>query len=235
MRDFIYRMLPFCPKIFLYLANIIRYKYHYNSSLVAANAFVFNTKLGYKTKVSWGNFLFNCTVGDFSYINSTVNSVFWAWIDWSLTNVEIGKFCSIWPKLEIIGGAHKQNITTFPMLGAFEGKDIEWDYKWHKTVIGNDVWIGTNVTIVGNNIIWDGAIIWAGAVVVGDIEPYSIVWWVPAKLIRYRYSSEQIAKLLSIRWWNWSISEIQKHKAYFTNNNIEEFLTQFGEKISWAK
>ena len=60
------------------------------------------------------------------------------------------------------------------------------------TEIGNDVWIGNNVTIKYGVKIGDGAIIGSGAVVTKDVEPYSIVGGVPAKIIKYRFRPDEI-------------------------------------------
>lgn len=55
-----------------------------------------------------------------------------------------------------------------------------------KIVIGNDCWIAANAVITRNVTIGDHCIIAAGAVVTSDVEPYSIVAGVPARLIRKR-------------------------------------------------
>ena len=51
--------------------------------------------------------------------------------------------------------------------------------------IGNDVWIGSNVTVLPGVSIGDGAVIAAGAVVTKDVEAYTVVGGVPAKLIKH--------------------------------------------------
>ena len=53
-------------------------------------------------------------------------------------------------------------------------------------VINKNVWIGSNCVVLPNCEIGEGAIIAAGAIVTSDVEPYSIVGGVPAKLISKR-------------------------------------------------
>lgn len=53
-------------------------------------------------------------------------------------------------------------------------------------VIGNDVWIGANSIILPGVQIGKGAVVAAGSVVTRDVEDFSIVAGVPAKLIRSR-------------------------------------------------
>ena len=53
-------------------------------------------------------------------------------------------------------------------------------------IIHNDVWIGSNAVILPNCEIGNGAIIAAGAVVTSNIDSYSVVGGVPAKLIKKR-------------------------------------------------
>jgi galactoside O-acetyltransferase len=55
-----------------------------------------------------------------------------------------------------------------------------------KIMIGNGCWIAANVVITANVEIGEHSIVAAGAVVTCNIEPYSIVGGVPAKLIRKR-------------------------------------------------
>ena len=52
--------------------------------------------------------------------------------------------------------------------------------------IEDDVWIGTHVVILDGITIGKGSVISAGSIVTQDVEPYSIVAGVPAKIIRYR-------------------------------------------------
>ncbi len=46
-------------------------------------------------------------------------------------------------------------------------------------------------------VLWRG-----GAVVTKDVEPYSIVGGVPAKLIKMRFEEDTIEKLKKLVWWD---------------------------------
>lgn len=52
--------------------------------------------------------------------------------------------------------------------------------------IESDVWIGANCTVLDGVRIGQGSVIAAGAVVNKDVEPYSVMGGVPARLIRKR-------------------------------------------------
>ncbi len=53
-----------------------------------------------------------------------------------------------------------------------------------KIEIGNNVWISANATILPNVKIGEGAVIAAGAVVTKNVQPFSVVAGVPAKMIK---------------------------------------------------
>ena len=74
------------------------------------------------------------------------------------------------------------------------------------------------ITIIESVKIGDGAVIAAGAVVTKDVPNYAIVAGVPAKVIRYRFSKDEISLLNKIKWWNWPDELIREHIDCFTNN-----------------
>lgn len=62
------------------------------------------------------------------------------------------------------------------------------EYRWRTfakpIIIGDGCWIGANATIIGGVTIGEGAVVAAGAVVTKDVEPYTMVGGVPAKIIK---------------------------------------------------
>ena len=61
-----------------------------------------------------------------------------------------------------------------------------------RVVIEDDVWTGANVTILKGVTIGHGSVIAAGAVVTQSFPPYSIIGGVPAKLLKMRFTEEEI-------------------------------------------
>jgi acetyltransferase-like isoleucine patch superfamily enzyme len=94
--------------------------------------------------------------------------------------------------------------------------------------IGNDVWIGAKSTIMSGVKIGDGAVIGAGSVIAKDVPPYTI--WVgnPAKMIKKRFTDEQIEKLLKLKWWNWSENQVREEASLLWSNNLDKFLEKYG-------
>lgn len=80
-------------------------------------------------------------------------------------------------------------------------------------IIENDVWIGSNVTLLMGVTVGRGATIAAGAVVNKDIPPYCIVGGVPARVIKYYWSIDEILeheKLLYEEYNRYSREELEK-------------------------
>jgi serine acetyltransferase len=63
--------------------------------------------------------------------------------------------------------------------------------------------------------IGDGAVIAAGSVVVKDVPPFAVVGGNPAKLIKFRFSTETIQRIASSRWWEKAIEELMKDEEGF--------------------
>lgn len=101
--------------------------------------------------------------------------------------------------------------------------------KLSKVSIGNDVWIGKNVIITNGANIGNGVIAGAGAIITKDVPDYAIVAGVPARVIRYRYTPEQVAALNRIQWWHWTDDQIrERHDDFYLS--IEEFIKKHDKK-----
>ncbi|WP_367990266.1 type B chloramphenicol O-acetyltransferase [Vibrio sp. NTOU-M3] len=140
----------------------------------------------------------------------------------------IGSFCSIGSGavFMMVGNqGHRHDwVSTFPFFyqqdelfsQARDGFQPVGD-----TVIGNDVWIGSEAMIMPGVKVGDGAIIASRAVVTKDVEPYQVVGSNPAKHIRYRFSPTQINQLLEMKWWQWSDKALKDAMPILTSGDIE--------------
>ncbi|MFN2560833.1 MAG: serine O-acetyltransferase [Jatrophihabitans sp.] len=71
-------------------------------------------------------------------------------------------------------------------LGSVIGPQTHGGGGPQRTVIGDDVFIGTHAVVVGGVTIGDGAVIGANAVVMRDVEPYTVVSASPARTVGQR-------------------------------------------------
>jgi aminocyclitol acetyltransferase len=140
--------------------------------------------------------------------------------------VSIGRFTSINVSARMQGDHPISRLST-GLLSFIEVEDkklYETKYapvvpKNTKITIGNDVWIGANSFINYSKVkqIGDGAVIGTGAVVIKDVPPYAVVAGVPAKIIKYRFTEEQIKILENVKWWNWDENKLRQHAEFFFN------------------
>jgi len=125
---------------------------------------------------------------------------FWDEEEW----LEIGNYCSIADGVKFIlwWNHNYTNLTTFPIGIHY---NIKWakgkeDFSNWKIVIRDDVWIWTDAKIMSWITIWQGAVVAAWSIVTKDIPPYAIVWWVPAKIIKYRFKNDEIKILEKLNY-----------------------------------
>jgi acetyltransferase-like isoleucine patch superfamily enzyme len=181
--------------------------------------------IGYNNFISSNTKLVDVEIGDFSYVSN--NS--------QLINAEIGKFCSIGDGVKIGLGFHPtERVSTHPSFYSnnkiFKCFADSVSFKEYRpTIVGNDVWIGSNVMIFGGVKIGDGAILAGGAIITKDVEPYTIVGGNPAKLIKHRFDADVVKKLLDFKWWDKDLSWIQQNYNVF--NDTEAFLKFIGNLI----
>jgi acetyltransferase-like isoleucine patch superfamily enzyme/tetratricopeptide (TPR) repeat protein len=147
--------------------------------------------------------------------------------------LKIGKFCSIADGVEIfLGGNHNTDwLSTYP----FSALSDEWPQaagiaghpaSKGDVTIGNDVWLGANCVIMSGVSIGDGAVVGTRSVVTKDVAPYSIVAGNPARMVKKRFSPEQISSLLALRWWDWDKEDIARSLPVLCSPHIERFLSE---------
>jgi acetyltransferase-like isoleucine patch superfamily enzyme len=176
------------------------YKYSSNNLKIGFLAYVSGCQFGRYNTLYQNTRLTNVSLGDFSYISENSR----------ISNTTIGKYCSIGFDVIVGTGRHPSRIfvSTHPIFfsplcqaqrtftsEAFFDEFIDIS-------IGHDVWIGAKSIIIDGVTIGNGAIVGAGAVVTNNVPPYAIVGGVPAKIIRYRFSQEEIDFLEEFKWWD---------------------------------
>ncbi|EIM29329.1 type B chloramphenicol O-acetyltransferase [Microvirga lotononidis] len=141
----------------------------------------------------------------------------------------IGSFCSIATGVTFVmhgnQGHRRDWVSTFPFFymnkdGAF-GSPPDPFIPAGDTVVGNDVWIGTEAMIMPGVRIGHGAIVGSRAVVTRDVEPYTVVTGNPARPGRKRFSDEEIAMLLEMAWWDWPVEQIRDAMPLLCSSDIE--------------
>jgi len=168
-----------------------------------------NVKLGKWTEVGPFNIWENVEFGDFSY-TAGYNQ---------FQNAKIGNFVSIASGVRVGPPHHPMDrpsvhhFTYRRKIYGF-GEDDDLDFlNWRKVQIAeisHDVWLGHNAIIMPGIKIGIGAVVGSGAVVTKDVEPYSIVAGVPARMIRKRFSDDVAEKMQKIQWWYWPYELIKK-------------------------
>ena len=102
----------------------------------------------------------------------------------------IGKKVIFGPKPTIITGDHRIDIQGKYIIDITDNEKLpENDLP---VTIEDGCWIGANVTILKGVTIGHDSVVAAGSVVTKSCEPYSIIGGVPAKLIRRRFTDEEM-------------------------------------------
>ncbi|MFN3503544.1 MAG: DapH/DapD/GlmU-related protein [Allorhizobium sp.] len=194
--------------------------------LVHETARVVNSTLGRYTEVADRCRLDEVELGDYSYIMQ----------DGSVWCATIGKFANIAAAVRINATNHPTwrptlHHFTYRAADYFDGADNDHDFfAWrrdNRVVIGNDVWIGHGATVLPGVTVGDGAVIGAGAVVSRNVEPYTIVGGVPAKLIRERFPRPVAERMQALAWWDWDHDRLFAALDDFRHLEAEEFVQKY--------
>lgn len=141
----------------------------------------------------------------------------------------IGSYCSIGTGASFImcgNQGHRYDwISSFPFFYMSEVEGFKNSKDAFQlagdTVIGNDVWIGTEAMIMPGIKIGDGAVIGSRALITKDVEPFTIVGGNPAKPIKKRFRDHHIELLLEMKWWDWDESILKDAIPIICSADIE--------------
>lgn len=146
--------------------------------------------------------------------------------------IHVGEFCSIADRVTFCGAIHhacignRKIVSTYPFNHIYKLDFIQDSYYKGDIHVGNDVWVGAEAFILDGVTIGDGAIIGARAVVTKNVPPYAVIAGNPATVKKYRFTVNQIDKLLKIKWWRWNDQMIQER--IHDMQDIDIFLEKYG-------
>ena len=219
-------------------SNCTLFSYPRYDSAILNSLLIFDSNLKIESNTAFLSRHSLFSMGAFSYTHSNLP-----------LDTNVGRYCSIAANVTIFGPEHptkRISTSSFTYDQEFDifpfRKENNFQVKRYSkgdekpTSIGNDVWIGLGASIKKGISIADGAIVGANAVVTKDVPPYAVVVGNPAKIIKYRFSSQIIEKLLEIKWWEYESSiwnnldieldieeVIQNINTNINNQNIKKF------------
>lgn len=147
-------------------------KFHKHGNMITFNPC--NSQFTYEN-IELGNHI---SIGEYADFISTRSKII------------IGDHVIFAPKVSMRGGDHRIDL-----IGRYIDTVLD-DEKLPENdldiIIEGDNWIGMNVTILKGVIIGRGSVVGAGSVVTKSLPPYSICAGVPCRVIKRRFSEEQI-------------------------------------------
>ena len=169
------------------------------------------------------------TLGDFSYFERHAEAIY----------TVIGKFCSIAANTRINALEHPiervtQHKISYRPNEYFRYLGLDGDFRERRrskqVKIGHDVWIGHGAVVMPGVAIGNGAVVGANAVVTRDVEPYTIVAGVPARVLRRRFPEEVAARIGALAWWDWPLERLHEAVPDMQKLAIEAFLEKWGTR-----
>lgn len=159
-----------------YIADLI-FAFFYKQSMKHCGKHVYLRPLSSDFKGLW-----NMSIGDHTSIPK--GSTFYC----TEAPLTIGNKVIFGPAPTIITGDHRIDVIGKYIIDSKE-KLPENDAP---VIIEDDVWCGSHVTILKGVTIGRGSVVAAGAIVTKSCPPYSIIGGIPAKVLKYRFTIDEI-------------------------------------------
>jgi virginiamycin A acetyltransferase len=142
----------------------------------------------------------------------------------------IGKFCALAQGVRFLMNSanHRHDGISaypFPMFGGewLQHMDLLAERpRGQDTRVGNDVWLGTGAVVLPGVRIGDGAIVGAMSVVTADVPAYAVVAGNPARIVRRRFTDDDVERLIRLAWWDWPIEIVTRHLRTIIAGDVED-------------
>jgi acetyltransferase-like isoleucine patch superfamily enzyme len=107
-----------------------------------------------------------------------------------LGDVIIGRYCSLAPNIYISSGRHYFDLKPSWLIKdqdhlVASNRQLSGAHS-KPVIVEDDCWLGINVVVLAGVTIGKGAVVGANSVVTNDVEPYTVVAGIPAKVIKKR-------------------------------------------------
>lgn len=144
-----------------------------------------------------------CIAWEVEFIDLSNHPLDWLFLEWSENLMVVKPLRKLlnFKRKDCVSFKAKQKIESISKIK--REKTCKWPI-----IVDDDVRIWTWAKIMSWVHIWQWAVIAAWAIVTKDIPPYAIAWWVPAKVLKYRFPEEKIKKLLKINYSNTPIEKL---------------------------
>jgi acetyltransferase-like isoleucine patch superfamily enzyme len=176
-------------EVYLMLRNIVAIMRYVKTKFIL---FTVKTKISYGTGLHIGSGTklwapVSIVIGKQVYIGKDVHIE---------ANIDIGSYCLLANRVAVVGRHdHDFSRIGFPVRFSpwIASKKFPSPFINERAIIGDDVWIGYGAIILTGVNIGRGSIVAAGSVVTSDVPPYSIIAGIPARVLKKRFTNEEIS------------------------------------------